>query len=361
VKLTTQAAGLAATCASSAAVLCRGKNVPPILASLLLEADADAVRIIGTDLDLWATASCGATVAEPGRVVVPAGPFARFLAKLPATADVTIKADADHVRISAGRSRATLTRFVWLAVEGFPIPPPVTDTAAITLTRGQLERLFGDVAPFLARDTRRFRLTGVHLHSTENSELATTASDDIALRFATIPLELSSGALPASGVIVPPDALKPILTLPTNEITLHTDGCLLRAVGGEATVITKLIAGPYPDFRIPPAGAASAELERASLLAALEPMKAAANAASRKPMTIALGWHDGMVTLELGQLAADEIPATTSGAARLALAIDRLTKIIDALTTERLVLSSTTGPLRIDGGSDLVAVLATRI
>ena len=132
-------------------------------------------------------------------------------------------------------------------------------------------------------------------------------------------------------------------------------------------VTSKLIAGAFPDYRrvIPTEPSAVAEIERANLLSALSRLNAI-NASTTRPKTMAIGWKEGddAVRLDMadGQMAEDAVKATTSGTGRIALSVERLMKMIDAVKAERLVLGivSAGEPLRIKPASagDLLAVSA---
>ncbi|OYX08922.1 MAG: DNA polymerase III subunit beta, partial [Rhizobiales bacterium 32-66-8] len=83
------------------------RNTIPILANVLLKAVGDRLTVTATDLDMQATATLPAEVAEPGEMTAPAHTLGDFVKKLEA-GSVTIAEADGKASIRSGRSRASL-------------------------------------------------------------------------------------------------------------------------------------------------------------------------------------------------------------------------------------------------------------
>jgi DNA polymerase-3 subunit beta len=339
----------------------------PILGALLIDA-AGELAFSSTDLDLAITTKCGCVIEEPGRAAVSAEALSKLLAGIVVDTEVMIGTADSGLQIKAGRSRYRLPA---LRQEDFPQPPVTTSTVEMSLSRDEIERLFA-VEFCIADDVARFYLTGAYLHLDASGNLLCCATDGHRLALVSSNIVPPRGALPAddkgiAGVIIPGRTVDTILKLKADPIIFRVDNHVLSVQADSASITSKLIAGTFPDYRrvIPTEPSTVAEIERAKLLSALSRLNAI-NASTTRPKTMALGWKEGDDAVHFdmadGQMAEDAVKATTSGTGRIALSVERLMKMIDAVKAERLVLGivSAGEPLRIKPASagDLLAVLA---
>ena len=241
------------------------------------------------------------------------------------------------------------------------------------LSCNDVQRLFGRTAFCIADEIARLYLCGAFLHLNSDGRLACVATDGQRLALASSTIIPADNFLPVDdknviGVIVPHRTVEAILKLArTGDVTLLTDARVLSVSAGNLTIGSRLINGTYPNFRcvIPNEPNAVVTLDRVALLAALVRMEAI-NTTVKKPMTLTLSCDESDDALKLalagGEVAEDMIAADTTGAAHIIVHGKRLLKVIESITTDRLMLGivTATEPLRIQpvGAGDLLAVLA---
>src|SRR5713226_5129030 len=75
-----------------------GRSPLPILSNVLIEASGSTITLAATDLELAIQCSLGASVAEEGRLTVPARLLSDLVAQLP-PGDVTLAADDRNVAV----------------------------------------------------------------------------------------------------------------------------------------------------------------------------------------------------------------------------------------------------------------------
>src|SRR5262249_22026537 len=152
---------------------------------------------------------------------------------------------------------------------------------------------FGTTAFAISTEATRYYLNGVYLHLV-NGCLCAVASNGRVLARALSDITPTSDALPAAGVIVPRAVVEQIIKFKADEMRLRIDARTLVAYAAHVTLAAKLINATSPDYRrvIPAAAKATAEIERAALLAALERM-AAIGTEKRPTLTLGWGGHDG--------------------------------------------------------------------
>ena len=80
----------------------------PVLANLLIQADAEGLSLTGTDLEVEMIARCSVPVEQPGEITIPARKLADIWRALPDGADVSVSVEGERATIKSGRSRITL-------------------------------------------------------------------------------------------------------------------------------------------------------------------------------------------------------------------------------------------------------------
>jgi DNA polymerase-3 subunit beta len=349
-------AGALATAVNAAAgaLDSRNKNFL-ILNTVLVDAADDLVRISGTDLNIFVTATCDADVTESGNVAVPGESLSALLAAVPSHADVTITNDNRGVTITAGRARYRLPA---LPPDDFPHVPEANTGATLILSRDNVHRLMGTTAFCINRERNQPQLQGAYLHH-DGGRLACCTCNGSQLALASVPI--AADGLPANGVTVPLKVVAAITKLKTDSLALRTDAHILEVQAGPITIVSKLIDLAFPNYRdtIPSPSGNSATVERAALLAALTRI-AAVHDDRRQPLTI--GW-DGADVLQLmlgnDVVADDSIVADIVGSAQVSVSVERLLAMVDAIDATRLTID-VAGPRRTMrlASENLLALLA---
>src|SRR5918992_4679443 len=133
------------------------KNTIPILANVLLEATADAVKLLATDLEVGLRSKCDAVVAKGGSLTLPAKKLYEIVKALPET-DVRIEEDKGGVKVAAERFDS---RMATLPREDFPSLPDVTSGAAsVSLERDALKQMIGKTQFAITGEDTRYFLNG---------------------------------------------------------------------------------------------------------------------------------------------------------------------------------------------------------
>ena len=222
----------------------------PVLAGVRLELAGDALRVTGTDLDLFAQVEIEVVGAADGVAVVPARLAADIVRNLEVGV-VTVEGADDELRISSGR--ATFSVRTYVAADFPKVPAPAERSVSVPAP------VLGDALRQVVRaasgDEGVPIITGVLLAG-EADGLRLVATDKYRLAVRDLPgvHVLSEG----QQVLVPARALAELQrVLPTGEgaeVTLrlgdHDATFELGAgQGSSARLTTRLIPGSFPDYR----------------------------------------------------------------------------------------------------------------
>lgn len=249
--------GLAAT---SAAVPTR--VTIPVLSMIRLDADADGIRLTGTNLDTWATLKI-AGEGEGG--VLVAAKQLHDLAKLLPVGPVRMEHTDDGLLVTAGRSRTVLDA---LGVDEWPDPPGRDDADTATIRAAALHDLAGRVAFAASSEMSRPILNCVLLEIRANT-VGMVATDGHKLGNATAVTSSRGGD---RDLTVPPKALDlAARIIPEGDLTLSWSANYLTITGEGGEVRARLIEGPYPNWRqvMPNDAAGWLTVDRMALIAAV--------------------------------------------------------------------------------------------
>ena len=223
----------------------------PILSHVLVSCDRDAVTFTGTDLEIEMVSRAKAEVGEEGVVTVPGRKFLDIVRTLPGGSTVRCQKDQDRVRISAGRSRFTLST---LPVEDFPSLKESQWDMGFMIARSDLKRLIDKTQFCMAQQDVRYYLNGLMFETLPGS-LKAVAADGHRLAMCTVAIEGQD--LAEKQVIVPRKGVVELGRLLGSEegpveISLSTNHIRVRQ--DQLIFTSKLIDGRFPDYnRVVPA------------------------------------------------------------------------------------------------------------
>ncbi len=134
------------------------KNTMPILANMLLIADAKGVEIIATDLEIGLRGRYAAEVEKPGAVTVSAKKMYEIVRELPEE-DIQLRVeDGNWVKIVSGHSQFKL---VGLPKDEYPAMPDVAEEGMITVAGDLLRDMIRKTIYAAGENDARFVLNGL--------------------------------------------------------------------------------------------------------------------------------------------------------------------------------------------------------
>lgn len=218
------AINLAATAAPRSTTL-------PILSSLALRADGNAITAIGSNMELGVEITAEFQ-CQPFEVCVDAEKLKQALTAMP---EPTITVSDGRMTIKQGRSRAAIPALPYDSHPGMP------DTSGATATIDtDIWHLVDKVAFAAATNDVRYYLNGVLVQST-GTQLVACATDGHRMAVATKDAEL-----PPFSVIIPHRNIKQLLGIRPKTVSIGN--CIVGAQGG-VRVYSKLVDGKFPDWR----------------------------------------------------------------------------------------------------------------
>jgi DNA polymerase-3 subunit beta len=247
-----------------------GRPSHPILANVLLTADAATGRLslTGYDLSLGIQASIPASAETSGATTVPARLFGEIVSRLPADGPITLStAESAQLEIASLSGSYRLQQQDAEDYPGLPLSPtsePITLQAA-DLIRGLKATLFAS-----SSDESKQLLTGVHLTIGAASEFAATDGHRLAV------LRLPGDATTATAITVPARALRELERLlvasGAEAVEMFTQHGQIVFTCGDQLLTSRSLDGTYPRYEqlIPGGFSKAITANRKGLQAALE-------------------------------------------------------------------------------------------
>jgi len=258
------------------------KNTIPILANVLIEAKANELHFLATDLEVALRSRCEATVTKPGALTLPAKKLYEIVKSLPET-DIRIFEEKTGVKVAADRFES---RMQTLPREDFPTLPAATGKSVTMLPRAALKEMVAKTQfAITGEDTRYFLNGALFVLRTDSMSLVATDGHRLALVTAK-----RDGKAAKDG-----DESKPILPKKTlgelsrllaesdGDITFeHGENHLFFDVGGR-TLVSRMIDGQFPAYErvIPKGNDKHIEFERDRLTNAVKRVALLSNERSR--------------------------------------------------------------------------------
>ncbi len=219
----------------------------PILSSILLETQKDAVKLAATDLDHGIQTTIPATVKKGGAVTLPARLFTEIVANLPSAAvQVRVGDSGRDIEVQCER---VVYELVGMSASEFPLMPEPDAAAVVSVDAGLLRTMVRQTGFAVSTDETRVFLTGLYL-ILDGKEIKLVATDGgrLALRTAV----LSYPASQKVGVIVPSKTMQELVRALSGveggvEISLAENQVLFAFPA--ARVVSRLIPGPFPNYQ----------------------------------------------------------------------------------------------------------------
>lgn len=256
----------------------------PILANVLIEAQADGLRVAATDLEVGAQVTVPATVARPGGVTLAARKLLELVRELPAQ-PITLKLqDNGWVQLLCGPGAF---RLVGLPAEDYPPLETGQGDGWVSIDGTRLRGMLARTSYAMSLDESRPFLNGVYL-VVNKREVRVVATDGHRLALARAEVE---GEAEMAG-IVPRKAVQEVGRVvggaDTATLAVRENQFFLRTPGFALT--SKLVEGTFPNYEqvLPKGHPRRLGVERESLIAALRRVSVVAEDRTR-PIRLTAG------------------------------------------------------------------------
>ena len=301
------------------------KHTVLILTHVLLTAEADGLRLTGTDQDIEISHFIPATVSRPGRLTVHAAMLSDIVRQLRSGADVALIHEGGkdkRLSIQSGQARLTLPV---LDAGDFPAMTAPDGGAVFTLLRSDLKRLIGKTRHAMSDEATRHYLNGGFLHhvSEDGADFVRVAATDGKV-LASVDMPAPEGAVGMSGVIVPRKTCDLMLKLfdgAGDPVEVTVAKGKVRAKSGAAIITSRVIDGSFPSYgQVIPAGKGKtvARLKASDLGPALNTVAAIS---LDKERAVKFTFDDGGIALsthnEQGGTATDDVAGEIEGPAMI--------------------------------------------
>ena len=244
------------------------KSALPILSNILLEAQADTLKLTATDLDIGITCVIPVDIQEAGAITIPAKRFSDIVKEFPLEVISVSTKKNNQVTID---SEMCQFKIMGLVKEEFPKLPEFKDQKVVKIDQGVFKRMLSLTAFAVSLDETRYVLNGILFKINKN--LLTLVSTD-GKRLAMAEKKLAVESELEISMIVP---LKTIQELGRNlkdegELSLMVSSNQALFDLGSVGIVSRLIEGEFPDYKqvIPPVSENKMKVVRSQLLLAVK-------------------------------------------------------------------------------------------
>jgi len=327
----------------------------PVLANVLLTADAGSNRLslTGFDLNLGIQTSLAANIDSSGAITLPARLLGEIVSRLSSDTPITLVTDdaGDQVELT---SLSGSYQMRGMPADDYPDLPMVESGQPLKLqASGLVQALKGTLFASSADEAKQL-LTGVHLRfaqksleaaATDGHRLAVLEVDD-ALHDAAPSDDLESDGF---AVTLPARSLREVERLMAGwrseePVSLFCDRGQVVFLAADQMVTSRTLEGTYPNYRqlIPDGFTRTISLDRRALIGALERIAVLADQ-HNNVVKFSTQPEDGVVQLsadaqDVGR-GSESLPATLTGdAMQIAFNVRYLLDGLKALGSDQVVL-----------------------
>jgi DNA polymerase III subunit beta len=287
------------------------RNTIPILSNVLIEASADGIKLMATDLDLQIVETIEAAVDTPGATTVSAHTLFDIARKLPEGSQVQLTAAEGKMQVVAGRARFNLQT---LPREDFPVIAEGELPTRFDLPAETLKQIIDKTRFAISTEETRYYLNGIFLHVSDDATPVLKAAATDGHRLARVTVARPDGAEGMPDVIIPRKCvgeLRKLLDEVDGSVEVSLSPTKVRFGLGSAILTSKLIDGTFPDYSrvIPTANDKLLKLDPRSFE---EGVDRVATIASEKTRAVKMALDRDKITLSVTSpengTAAEEVP-----------------------------------------------------
>ena len=220
----------------------------PILSGILIEADANALRLSVFDYDTSAQVEIAAKVEQSGRVLVSGRLLAEIVSKLP-NAAVDFSTDGSKVQVNCGSAKFSL---LTMPIDEYPTLPEIPATSG-TVSGEEFALAVSQIAVAASREDVTPVLTTVLLETTKDS-VSLVATDRYRVAVQDIKFA-SAGNSEEATALIPAKTLQEIAKTFANQgeisvsINPANEKDLIAFKANNRSVTSRLIKGNFPAVR----------------------------------------------------------------------------------------------------------------
>ena len=179
------------------------KTTLPILSNVLLETKTDAIRIVGTDLEVGVKGLYPAEIVTDGAITLPAKKLFEIVREMPES-ELTLKViENDRMEITCGQANF---KIAGISVDDFPILPDYENEEFAEIPTSYLMDMIEKVSHAVGNDDTRPFINGVFMQTVDVDDkkyFRMVATDGHRLAVAEKPLPKGSKFNLEKGAIVP--------------------------------------------------------------------------------------------------------------------------------------------------------------
>ncbi len=232
------------------------KPTVPVLSNFLLRAEGESLFISGTDMDMYVTTMVGCSVEEEGSVTVNAKRFLSMIRELPSE-EVSITSESDRITV---KFRLGESSVLGMPSSDYPALRESIEGVRVALTGSDFVEMVDKTSFSVASERTRIALTGVYWDvSSEAMIMVSTDGHRLSMFEKKVSHEFRGEGEESTkrmDVIVPPKVLSHASRVVMSEQepgklffdVIFGQGAILFDFGA-TKIFSKLIEGPYPDFR----------------------------------------------------------------------------------------------------------------
>lgn len=220
------------------------KPAIPILVNVLIEAMDDQLIISATDLSVSMRCFIEAKVIEEGAIALPARRFFQLVREITSP---QIKISASTTEVAEITTGSSVFKINGMSQTEFPAFPDLTGSLKVSLPNAALKQMLSKTVFSAAKEDSRYMLNGVRIRIAD--EKATFIGTD-GKRLAKSTTSISVDSCVQGSYVVPLKAVDEMIKMlddSNNEATLLLGGDKISLESGSLTLVSKLLAGQYPD------------------------------------------------------------------------------------------------------------------
>jgi DNA polymerase III subunit beta len=232
------------------------RNTVPILGHVLIEPEAQSIRLAATDLEVGISTQVPCKSGKEKSLTLNARKLFEIVRETEGEEFSINSLDSDWVELKCGRSRFKMMGLDPRSFPAMPSQSTKTDAprksvkAELTIPATVLAMMIDKTIFAVSPDEARYNLSGVYLEAHDAGKARMVATDGHRLSMID---RLVPGFAMEGGTIIPRKGLTELRKLLDQggdaEVTLMLDGQLASLKRGPTEVSMRLVEGEFPDYR----------------------------------------------------------------------------------------------------------------